>query len=266
LYREAPLRPYNRKDLRILHIHAHPDDAEIFTGGTLALLAQRGHHITIVTMTAGDCGSNHHIPSEIASIRRREAKRGAAIIGAEYLCGEFRDLAIYEDDASRRRVVWLLRRTHPDLVLTAPSNDYHCDHETTSRLVRDACFAAPAPNYDTSMYGGEPVLKKIPHLYFVDPAEGTDRDSRPLVPHFVVDITSTLAVKREMLACHESQRVWLKEHHNMDNYLETMEEWSAQVGRYTGVKYGEGFRHYRMHPYPVSPLLEDLLGDLVKRL
>ncbi len=242
--------------MRILHIHAHPDDAEIFSGGTLALLAAKGHHITIVTMTPGDCGSNHHSPEAIAAIRRREAANAAAMIGAEYFCGEFRDLSIYEDDASRRCVTSLLRRAQPDLVITAPPIDYHCDHEATSNLVRDACFAAPAPNYAAE----GPVLKAIPHLYFTDPAEGTDRDSRPAPPHFVVDISSVLAKKRDMLAAHESQRLWLQEHHHMDNYLETMEQWSAKVGNYAGFAYGEGFRHYRMHPYPTTPLLEELLG------
>jgi len=246
--------------MRILHIHAHPDDAEIFCGGTLAHLVAKGHHVTIVTMTPGDCGSNHHSPEEIGRIRRQEAADGAAMIGADYFCAEFRDLAIFETDEARRRVTGILRRTQPDLVITASPIDYHCDHEATSRLVRDAAFAAPAPNYDASAYGDYPVMKAIPHIYFADPAEGTDRDSRPCIPHFVVDIESTLSKKRDMLAAHESQRLWLKEHHGMDNYLETMEAWSAQVGKYAGMRFGEGFRQYKMHPYPVTPLLEELLG------
>ncbi|MEZ5351979.1 MAG: PIG-L family deacetylase [Bryobacteraceae bacterium] len=249
---------------RILHIHAHPDDAEMFSAGTLALLAARGHHITMVTMTPGDCGSKHHAPDEIAAIRRAEAARAAALIGAEYFCAEFRDLAIFEDDASRRRVTAVLRRTRPDIVITAPPQDYHCDHEATSRLVRDACFAAPAPNYLTEDYGDHGVLDAIPHLYFTDPAEGTDREGTPARPHFVVDIGTSIAKKRDMLAAHESQRLWLEEHHGMTNFIETMEEWSAKVGAYAGLAFGEGFRQYKMHPYPVTPLLEDLLGGVKK--
>ncbi len=250
---------------RILHIHAHPDDAEIFSAGTLALLASRGHQITMVTMTPGDCGSNHHAPEEIAAIRRAEAARSAALIGAGYFCAEFRDLAIFEDDASRRRVTAILRQTRPDIVITAPPQDYHCDHEATSRLVRDACFAAPAPNYSTAAYGGHGVLSAIPHLYFTDPAEGTDRDLKPSLPHFVVDIGAAMKTKREMLGAHDSQRRWLKEHHGMDNFLETMEEWSARVGAYAGIAYGEGFRQYKMHPYPVTALLEELLAEEVRK-
>ena len=52
--------------MRIVHIHAHPDDAEMFTCGTLALLAGMGHEVTIVSMTPGDCGSKQYPAEEIA--------------------------------------------------------------------------------------------------------------------------------------------------------------------------------------------------------
>src|SRR5436853_3975074 len=133
---------------RVLAIHAHPDDVEILAGGTLALLAGRGHEITIATMTPGDCGSRELGPEEIARVRRQEAANSAALIGARYMCVEMRDMAIFSDNASRRRVVQVLRQTRPQLVLTASPVDYLCDHEAASALVRDACFAAPAPNYD----------------------------------------------------------------------------------------------------------------------
>ena len=132
---------------RILMIHAHPDDAEILAGGTLALLAELGHAIVIVSMTPGDCGSAELGPEEIAAIRRREAAASAEQIGAQYRCAEFRDLAIFNCEESRLRVTELLRWAHPSIVITAAPADYHCDHEATSELVRDACFGASAPNY-----------------------------------------------------------------------------------------------------------------------
>src|SRR5690242_16416257 len=125
---------------RVLAIHAHPDDVEILAGGTLALLAERGHSVTIATMTPGDCGSAELGPEEIAAVRRKEAAASARLIGAEYVCVEFRDLAIFNDDASRRKVTAVLRRTRPDLILTSSPVDYLCDHEAASALVRDACF------------------------------------------------------------------------------------------------------------------------------
>ena len=65
-------------------------------------------------------------------------------IGAEYVCLGFGDLAIFSDDASRRRVVEVLRKTRPQVVVTSSPSDYLCDHEAASVLVRDACFGAPA--------------------------------------------------------------------------------------------------------------------------
>src|SRR5579885_2926431 len=76
----------------------------------MAQLASAGHRVVIATMTPGDCGSRDHGPDEIAAIRRAEAAASARRIGAVYHCVEFRDLAVFSDDASRRRVTEVLRR------------------------------------------------------------------------------------------------------------------------------------------------------------
>jgi LmbE family N-acetylglucosaminyl deacetylase len=251
---------------RILSIHAHPDDTEIMAGGTLALLAQRGHSITIVSMAPGDCGTDEYPPEEISTIRREEARRAAALIGAQYICAEFRDLAIFSDDPSRRRVVEILRRTEPDIVLTSSPTDYLCDHESTSLLVRDACFCAPAPNYLTRAENPAPPLKAIPHLYLMDPAGGVDREANLVQPQFVVNVEPVFETKWNMLACHASQRNWLIRQHGMDDYMQTMKSWTQARAALAGLRYGEGFRQYRGHPYPATPLLQDLLGEQVVQL
>src|ERR1051325_10213763 len=102
----------------ILAIHAHPDDIEILAGGTVAMLVAGGHRVVAVSMTPGDCGSHHHAPDEIAAIRRQEAANAARLAGAEYRCAEFRDLAIFSDDAGRRRVTEILRQVKPNVVVT----------------------------------------------------------------------------------------------------------------------------------------------------
>lgn len=244
--------------MRIAAIHAHPDDCEILAGGTLALLARSGHEITIVTLSDGDCGTREYSPMEIARIRKEESARAADLIGADYMWGGFHDLSIFNDDSSRRRVTGLLRHLQPELVLTSSPEDYLADHEMTSLLVRDACFGAGAPNYATFGFSGPP-LSKIPHLYFMDPIEGTNREGKPIKPDFIVDVTEVFAIKKQMLACHESQRNWLQSHHGMDNYLTSMETWTRERGAQGGVRFGEGFRQYLGHPYPRTPLLEQLL-------
>ena len=248
--------------MRILAIHAHPDDVEILAGGTLCQLAAEGHSITVATMTAGDCGTAEYDAETISRIRRGEAEASCRLLSAEYVCAEFRDLAIFNDDSSRRRVTELIRTTQPEIVLTASPVDYHCDHEATSALVRDACFAAPAPNYAT---GTAPVLNAIPHLYFMDPDEGLDREGNVVLPEFVADVAQNIDRKKQMLACHESQRAWLRKHHGMDNYIETMEQWTRSRGALVGAAFGEGFRQYRCHPFPQSALLQELLGEAVRR-
>jgi N-acetylglucosamine malate deacetylase 1 len=251
---------------RVLAIHAHPDDVEILAGGTVALLAERGHQVTIATMTPGDCGSADQPPEVIAAVRRGEAAAAAASIGADYVCVEMRDLAIFVDDASRRRVVEVLRRARPEIVLTSSPADYHCDHEATGALVRDACFAAPAPNYATHSDAPAPALTAIPHLYFMDSVEGVDRDGRPIAPEFLVDVCAVFQRKREMLACHASQRAWLRHHHGVDDYLVQMKRWTQSRGQLAGVGYAEGFRQYRGHPYPATPRLQELLGNCTRQI
>src|SRR5271155_4540773 len=78
---------------RVLALHAHPDDVEFQCGGTLILLRAAGCAVTIATMTPGDCGSAEHDAEAISAIRREEARAAAAVIGAEYTCLEFRDVA-----------------------------------------------------------------------------------------------------------------------------------------------------------------------------
>lgn len=109
-----------------------------------------------------------------------------------------------------RRVTELVRRSRPDLVITSAPADNHPDHEATSILVRDACFAASVRNYRT---GPSEPLQAIPHLYFVDPIGDRDREGRPCPPDFAVDITEHFETKSRMLACHESQAAWVARQH-----------------------------------------------------
>src|SRR6266705_3191696 len=121
------------RDIRVLALHAHPDDVEFQCDGTLPLLGQAGCHITIATMTAGDCGSAELGPQEISAVRRKEAKAAADLLGADYMCLEFKDVLIAINDDSRRRVTEAVRRARPDIILNATPVDYMSDHEMTRR-------------------------------------------------------------------------------------------------------------------------------------
>jgi LmbE family N-acetylglucosaminyl deacetylase len=146
------------------------------------------------------------------------------------------------------------------VVLTHSPADYMLDHEMTSTLVRGAVFGAPAPNFFPDQ--GLPTLDAIPHLYYCDPIEGKDALGRPVQPDFRIDISGVIEQKAEMLAAHASQREWLLKHHGMDQYVQSMRDWSAHQGKAAGVAFAEGFRQHLGHSYPQDNLLGRVLVAL----
>src|SRR5579862_9670512 len=72
-------------DMNVLFVGAHPDDIEIFCGGTAALYARQGHQVFFCVSTNGNVGSTTLPPKEIAAIRHKEAANGAAVIGAKLI-------------------------------------------------------------------------------------------------------------------------------------------------------------------------------------
>ncbi len=249
--------------MKILAIHAHPDDIEFLAGGTLALLGE-AHELTMATFTPGDCGTAELSAEEISRIRRGEAATSASILGAAYVCLEEQDLQIILSNDLKRKVTELVRRERPDIVITGSPADYMADHENASLCVRDACFNAPVPNYTTRVPDPAPPIRHVPYLFYADPIQLVDTFGNPVAPHFVVDISDVMEIKTRLLACHASQREWLRQQHDMDAYIETMKTWSAQRGELAGVAYGEGFRQHRGHAYPADAILETLLEGKIK--
>jgi len=87
--------------MNILAIGAHPDDVETSCGGTLAKYAKLGHKVFTATATNGNVGSATLPMDEIAAIRKEEARRAAAHIGAEYVCLDYDDEMFFEDKEAR---------------------------------------------------------------------------------------------------------------------------------------------------------------------
>ena len=245
-----------------LAVLAHPDDAEFLCAGTLLRLArEHGWCVHVATMTPGDCGSAEHSAEEIARIRRAEAATAAARMGGAYHCLEERDLFVVYDQSSVAKVTDLLRLVKPRIVFTHSPDDYHLDHEMTSRLVRAAAFNASVPLFLADQ-GGPAATDQIPHLYYCDPIEGKDLLGRPVPAEFRIDISRQIDEKAELLACHASQRNWLLKHHGMDQYLNAMRNWASVRGREGGVDFAEGFRQHLGHSYPQDNLLGELLGTV----
>jgi len=243
-----------------MSLMAHPDDCEILAGGTMVLLQQRGWEVHVVTMTPGDAGSATLGPVEIAAIRRKEAAKAAAVIGAEYHCLEARDFYVNYDSEQSRRALEIMRDIAPSLVFTHSLDDYMMDHEMAARLARCGTFGYAVPNASP-----RPVVKgsMVPYLYYADPLEGIDVYGYEIQPSTYVDISKAMATKTKMLRCHASQRDWLLKHHGVDEYTRAMKAWCAKRGKENGTRYAEAFRQHKGHPYPNDCLLARELGDLV---
>lgn len=240
-----------------LSFMAHPDDAEILCGGTLARLRDLGWKIHITTATVGDCGSAELGPEEISEIRRSEGARAAACIGGTYHCLELKDVKVVYDQESVRRSIDLFRRVNPTLVFTHPRFDYMLDHEQVHLLARNAAFGFPIPHASKTP---PPEQAAVPHLYYADPIEAKEPYTGELATYTaIVDVTAVMDLKIEMLACHASQREWLRHHHGMDEYIEAMKRFSWERDKQANCSYAEAFRQHLGHAYPQTDLLSELL-------
>src|SRR4051812_10511340 len=247
-----PQLPSRRVALALL---AHPDDAEILCAGTLIRLADAGWTIHIATATAGDCGTMTATRFDISATRTNEAMAAAAMINATYHCLDERDGLVVYDKPTVQKTIDLFRRLAPALVFTHAQDDYMMDHVEASKLARAASFLYGAPNI--SAHPLKPG-SKIPHLYYCDPTEGVDSLGGAVTPTTVIDVSATHEKKLAMLACHASQREWLRAHHGMDEYLEAVKRQDSTRGQQIGATHAEAFVQHRGHAYPHDDLLTTL--------
>lgn len=220
--------------MNILAISAHPDDLEIFIGGTLAKYRAAGHCVTMAHLCNGDKGSFTLDPAEIGAIRHEEAEAGAAVIGASHINGQIPDGEVLASDRDHREIVVdIIRQTRPDLILTHPPDDYMVDHTETSKLVFDASFlateAARKSRYEN--------FETITPIYYFDAMAGYG-----FVPSEYVDITDVIDTKLQMFDQHVSQAPYLDEVGHSASMREQIEILAKFRGMQSGVRYAEAFR------------------------
>ena len=238
--------------MNILAMGAHPDDVVISCGGTLAKYAKLGHKVFTATATNGNVGSATLPMEEIAAIRKEEARRAAAHIGAEYICLDYDDEMFFEDKNARLAFIDLVRYCKADIILTHNPEDYNPDHELTSKIVNDIAVMIPVAKIQTR----NPAYDKIPMIAYFEPVNGLG-----FVPTEYVDITDTMDIKMAMCREHKSQVTWMQ-----DNYKDTLADKDFFEQYYTiakyrglqcGVEYAEGFRMandaFRVAPFRVLP-------------
>ena len=219
--------------MNILAVGCHPDDLEVACGGTIAKYSRSNHKVFMCHVASGNMGHKIIEPDQLAEIRRKEAINAAAVLGAEAFEIGVDDLAVNRfDETVVDKLIDVIRFTKPDLIITHNQEDYMRDHIETGKLVYNASFAASIQHRVTD-YG---TFSSIPPIMYMDTLAGMN-----FIPTEYVDISETMKLKIDALACHDSQISWMRDHDKID-FLDFVTTCSKYRGLQCGAAFAEGFR------------------------
>ncbi|MFJ6080615.1 PIG-L deacetylase family protein [Streptomyces sp. NPDC092369] len=188
-----------------LVVTAHAGDFVWRAGGAIALAAARGEKVTVVCLTFGERGESAKAwregkqLAEIKAIRRDEAERAAAALGAEVRFFDAGDYPLVATAELTDRLVAVYRETQPDVVLTHPAEDpYNGDHPAANRMALEARILAQAIGYpgEGDIIGAPPVFCFEPH----------QPEMSGFKPEVLLDITEVWDTKRKAMECLGAQQ------------------------------------------------------------
>ncbi|MCO5723391.1 bacillithiol biosynthesis deacetylase BshB1 [Robiginitalea marina] len=223
--------------LDILVFGAHPDDAELGAGATIAKEIALGKRVGVIDLTRGELGTRG-----TAEIRDREARKAATILGLAVRENmEFQDGFFRNDTEHQLALIRQIRRFRPEVVLCNAVEDRHIDHARGSSLVSDSCFLSGLVKIDTCLDGDdqwqEPWRPKQVYHYI---------QWKNLVPDFAIDVSGYMEKKLEAIRAYDSQFYdpGSKEPEtpiSSRNFLDSVTYRARDLGRLIGVAYAEGF-------------------------
>ena len=211
--------------MHVALIMAHPDDADIYCGGSVAAWRLMGAEVTILIATDGSKGGNFN-PEDLAKLRSEEAIAAAKVLDANLIQLNFPDGELCQSEEFSVKLTNEVLSLKPNLLVAHAPNDYHVDH----RAVSSASLVAAS--------------FRVPVLW-VDPMMGND-----FLPNYYVDISQFQILKEQAILCHKSQ--------GPEHFVEMSRVQgrfrSAQCGRLNG--FAEAFRHDPIHPFAdIRPLI-----------
>ena len=184
--------------LSVVLIGAHPDDCEIFAGGTALRWLQTGARVTMVSTTNGDAGHHADSGESLAKRRALESAGPAKRFGYAHIILNNHDGELLPTLALRRELIRIIREARADVVATHRPWDYHPDHRYTATAVQDAAFLVTVPN----ICPGTPRLEANPvFLYMMDRFQ----KPYPFQADIAVDVGPVMDDKWRMLENMESQ-------------------------------------------------------------
>jgi len=236
--------------LDILAIGAHPDDVELSCSGVLAKEASRGKKTGILDLTRGELGTRGS-----AEIRDQEAAAAAKILGLSVRENiALADGFFVNDKESQLRIIEIIRKYKPEIVLCNAIDDRHIDHGKGSKLASDACFLSGLKKIETSLDGEVQEAWRPKHVYHYI-------QWKNLQPDVVVDISGFMDVKMQAVLAYGSQ---FYDPNNPDsntpisskNFQDSVKYRAQDLGRLIGTDYAEGFTVER---YPAVDSIFDLI-------
>jgi bacillithiol biosynthesis deacetylase BshB1 len=216
----------------ILAVFAHPDDVELTVGGTLLKMKDLGYRTGALDVTRGEMGTRGTVEG-----RQEEAERAGKILKLDFRENlGLPDGHVFCDDDSRMKLVRVLRRLKPKVILTHQIDDPHPDHNHISQLVRESARLSSMKRYDEETGDQKIPVPNVAHNIF----------SRRVQPSFVVDVSDFLEAKMDAIRAHSSQfydpnssepetRLTSK------TFLDELEARSRYFGSLIGVEAGEPY-------------------------
>ena len=221
--------------LEILAFGAHPDDVELGCGGTIAKEVAAGKKVGIIDLTRGELGTRGSV-----AIRNTESSNAAQILGVSVRENlDMRDGFFENNEENQLKIIQIIRKYQPEIVLCNAIDDRHIDHAKGSKLVSDACFLSGLMRIETVF--DNKIQKawrpKLVYHYI---------QWKDLKPDFVVDISAFNDQKTKAILAYASQ------FYNPDsnepetliatkNFKESLSYRSKNFGRLIGTDFAEGF-------------------------
>ena len=219
----------------ILAIGAHPDDIELGAGATIAKEIANGKTVGIIDLTRGELGTRG-----TAETRDAEAEDARKILGASFRVNmEFADGFFINDKEHQLKIIEMIRKYQPDIVLCNAIDDRHIDHPKGSSLVSDACFLSGLRKIETTSEGKNQDAWRPKQVYHYIQWKNIE-------PDFVVDVSGFIDKKLASVLAYKTQfhQQGLDEPItpiSTTNFKDSITYRAQDLGRLIGKEYGEGF-------------------------
>jgi len=204
-------------------------------GATIAKEIASGKKVGVLDLTRGELGTRGS-----AKIRDTEAKASAKILGLSVRENlGFADGFFTNDKEHQLKIIEIIRKFKPDIVLCNAIEDRHIDHSKGSKLASDACFLSGLRKIETTLNGKSQTHWRPKHVYHYIQWDN-------IKPDFVVDISDYIDIKMNAVKAYSSQFYDPNSKEPISpitskNFLDSVKYRAQDLGRLVGTAYAEGF-------------------------